>query len=92
MNGPNQLGQVNGAPSLSSVVPTSPMVDKLSQSAHPAGPGSAYANSHAAAAWASATAGASSATGMPEWYQQMGYHQYYSQADPYGLNNSQVLI
>ena len=28
---------------------------------------------------------------MPEWYQQMGYHQYYAQGgDPYGLNNSQV--
>ena len=31
------------------------------------------------------------ATSVPEWYQQMGYHQYYAQGgDPYGLNNSQV--
>ena len=55
---------------------TTPGMDKLTSSSY----------GHYAA-----SVGATAATSVPEWYQQMGYHQYYAQGgDPYGLNNSQV--
>ena len=75
-------GQTVSSPSAHSVNPygaqttTTPGMDKLTSSSY----------GHYAA-----TVGAAAATSVPEWYQQMGYHQYYAQGgDPYGLNNSQV--